>query len=144
MDKEGKFVKWHRLVQNNTQEIPSWIIETKRPMGCQYTNTHNKAISEVFNCNTNMQIGDRSQVFYTTLYCGKSTQKDDAEKQNRINTACSKQLLRIQEEIIYGKRAPDEVQDGFTEGLCRMLSALNAAQSRNKLCICMQHRLVLN
>jgi hypothetical protein len=35
----------------------------KRPMGCQFINTHNKPISEVFNFNTNIQIGDASQVF---------------------------------------------------------------------------------
>lgn len=137
-------ITWSRLVECDEIEIPAWTVRTKRPMGCQYLNTYNKPISEVFCCNTNIQIGDRSQVYYCTLYCGKSTQKDDAEKQNRLNIACSKRLLRIQEEILLGRRNMDEIPEGFPEGLSRMLSAMNAAQSRDKLSVCMQHRLVLN
>lgn len=65
-------------------------------MGCQYTNTHCKAVSDSFNCNTNIQIVDRSQVFYSTLYCGKSTQKDDAERSQKINVAVTRHLFRVQ------------------------------------------------
>ena len=38
----------------------------------------------MFNCNTNMQIGDISQVYYSTLYGSKSTQKDDSERVQQI------------------------------------------------------------
>jgi hypothetical protein len=31
------------------------------------------------NCNTNIQIGDASQVFYSTLYTSKSMQEEDNE-----------------------------------------------------------------
>jgi len=137
-------ITWSRLVECDEVKIPAWTVRTKRPMGCQYLNTYNKPISEVFCCNTNIQIGDRSQVYYCTLYCGKSTQKDDAEKQNRLNVACSKRILRIQEEILLGHRNKEEIPEGFPEGLSRMLSAMNAAQSRDKISVCMQHRLVLN
>lgn len=134
----------NRLVEGDELETPVWSVRTERPMGCQYLNTYNKPISEVFCCNTNIQIGDRSQVYYCTLYCGKSTQKDDAERENRLNVACSKRILRIQEEILLKKRSKDDTPVGFAEGLSRMLSAMNAAQSRNKISVCMQHRLVLN
>lgn len=139
-----RVVTWHRLVEGDTIDIGPWNVETKRPMGCQYLNTFCKSVAEVFCCNTNVQIGDRSQVYYCTLYCGKSTQKDDAERQNRMNVACTRRLLRIEDEIMRGERNKDDRQDGFVEGLCRMLSAMNAAQSRDKISVCMQHRLVLN
>ena len=113
-------------------------------MGCQYMNTHSKPISDVFNCNTNIQIGDRSQVFYSTLYCGKSTQKEDSERQQRISDSINRRLLRIESEILDGTRTKDEVQDGFVEGLCRMLSGMNAATSRNVISATMQHLLVSN
>ena len=43
-----------------------FMVLPKRPMGCQFINAHNTPISEVFNFNTNIQIGDASQVFYST------------------------------------------------------------------------------
>jgi len=141
---KGKTVIWHRLVQGDTLETPSWLLEQRRPMGCQYINTHCKAISEVFNCNTNIQIGDRSQVFYSTLYCGKSTQKEDSERVQRINTAVNKRLLCIQQEVLSGERSKEEIQQGFVEGLCRMLSAMNAATTRNVISSTMAHLLVCN
>ena len=35
-------------------DVHHWMLEPKRPMGCQFINTHNVAVSEVFNCNTNV------------------------------------------------------------------------------------------
>lgn len=137
-----KTIVSHRLVAGDTTVIPSWVLEQKRPMGCQYMNTHCKSIAEVFNCNTNIRIGDRSQVFYSTLYCGKSTQKEDSERVQRINTAINKRLLRIQEQVLSGERKEDEIQDGFVEGLCRMLSAMNAATTRHVVSATMAHLLV--
>ena len=107
-------------------------------------NTHCKAISEVFNCSTNIQIGDRSQGFYSTLYCGKSTQKEDNERVQRINTAVNKRLLHVQEQVLSGEHSSKEVQQGFVEGLCRMSSAINAATTRNVISATMAHLLVCN
>ena len=78
-------------------------------------NTNNRAVSEVFNCNTNIQIGERSQVFYSTLYCGKSTQKEDAERQQRINHTINMRLLQIQYKALNGTQSKDEVQGEFVE-----------------------------
>jgi hypothetical protein len=58
-----------------------FMVFPKRPMGCQFINAHNKPISEVFNFNTNIQIGDALQVFYSTLCTSKSTQDEDSKKQ---------------------------------------------------------------
>jgi len=137
-------IKWYRLKEADTFEVPPWMVRTRRPMGCQFLNTHSRSISEVFNCNTNIQIGDRSQVFYSTLYCGKSTQKEDAERQQRISHSINRRLLRIEGEVLDGTRTNDEVQDGFVEGLCRTLSGMNAATSRNVISATLQHLLVSN
>ena len=137
-------IKWYRLKEGDTFEVPPWMVCKKRPMGCQYLNTHSKSISDVFNCNTNIQIGDRSQVFYSTLYCGKSTQKEDAERQQRISDSINRRLLRIEGEVSDGTRTEEEVQNGFVEGLCRTLSGMNAATSRNVISATMQHLIVSN
>ena len=139
---KGELEDWHTLDGNDPLRIPTWVLQTLRTQGCQYINAHNRNISEVLNCNTNVQIGDISQVYYSTLYCGKSSQKEDSERRNAINQACSKRLLRVQNEVDTGIRSQEEVQDGFVEGLCRMLSAVHAAYSRLVISATMQHRLV--
>ena len=140
----SKDVAWHRLVLGDTLEVPSWLLEKRRLMGCQYMNTYCKAISEVFNCNTNIQIGDRSQVFYSTLYWRKSTQKEEYERVQCINTAVNKRLLCVQEQFLSGERSSKKDQQGFVEGLCRMVSAMNAATTRNVISATMAHLLVCN
>ncbi len=67
-----------------------FMVLPKRPMGCQFINAHNKTISDVFNFNTNIQIGDALQVFYSNLYTYKSTQDEDSKKQIRIGHAVIK------------------------------------------------------
>ena len=49
-------VDWHHLNGEILMVAPG-MIEPKRPMGCQCINTHNVAVSEVFNCNTHITIG---------------------------------------------------------------------------------------
>jgi hypothetical protein len=70
-------------------------------MGCQFINVHDKPISEVFKFDTNIQIGDASQVFYSTLYTSKSTQDENSEKRIQIGRAVIK---RIKQEM-KGKRS---------------------------------------
>jgi hypothetical protein len=67
-------------------------------MGCQFINAHNEPISEVFNFNTNIQIGDALQVFYSTLYVSKSTQDEDSKKQLRIGHAVIKRIKHLLDE----------------------------------------------
>ncbi len=67
-------------------------------MGCQYMNPHNSSILKVFNFNTNIQIVDISQVFYSKLYTSKSTQEEDSEKQLRIGRAVIKTIKRLFDE----------------------------------------------
>jgi hypothetical protein len=61
-------------LNGSINSVYPFMVIPKQPMGCQFINAHNKPISEVFNFNTNIQIRDASQVFYSTLYTSNSTQ----------------------------------------------------------------------
>ena len=135
--------EWHNL-DGTIYNLAPWLIMPKRPMGCQYVNVHNDVLQEIFNCNTNVQIGDPTQVYYNTLYNSKSTQAEDAEQQRRIGATICRRLLRIQEEIDLGVRDPDTRADLFVEGLSRLLSGMNAATTRDVLSATMAHLLTCN
>jgi hypothetical protein len=93
-DKNENEILWYSL-DGSTREICPFLVLPKRPMGCQYINPHNSSILNVFNFNTNIQIGNVSQVFYSTLYTSKSTQKEDSDKQLRIGRAVIKRIQRL-------------------------------------------------
>ena len=83
LDKGGvtkNIIIWHRLLEGDFVEVSPWLVGMVRPMGSQYLNAHNKPMSDVLSCNTNIQIGGRCQVFYSTLYVSKNNQKEDVEK----------------------------------------------------------------
>jgi hypothetical protein len=96
-DSNNNSIMQHCLDGNINIVYPFMVI-LKRPMGCQFVNSHNTAISEVFYFNTNIQIGDSSQVLYSTIYTSKSTQDKDSEKQLRIGRAVIKRMKRLIEE----------------------------------------------
>ena len=109
-------------------------------MGCQFMNTHNKPISKVFNDNTNVQIGDASQVFYSTLYTSESTQDKDSKKQIRIGRAVIKQIKRV----LNDNQDQEQWEPSFGKGLSRVLSGLNAAKTRNVISATMAHLIPCN
>ena len=53
-------------------------------------------------------------------------------------------MSQIPEEVLDGTRSEEEVWDEFEEGLCRILSGINAAASRNGIDSDMQHLLLCN
>ncbi len=127
-DKDQNKTLWYFL-DGSMNTVYPFMVLPKRPMGCQFINAHNKAISDVFNFNTNIQIGDASQVFYSTLYTSKSTQDEDSKKQIRI-----KRVLNDN----------DREKPSFGEGLSRVLSGLNAATTRNVISATMAHLIPCN
>ena len=136
-------------LDGNSKKDPRFIIELERNQGCQYMNTHNIAVSDVLNCNTNVQSGDSNQTFYQTMYQTKNTQKDDCEPRDLVAKALIRRLLRAQELAREQSRASDdqemdeEVND-WVEGLSRVLSGINAATSRSAVSAPMAHNLTLN
>jgi hypothetical protein len=118
-------------------------------MGCQYINPHNSLILNVFNFNTNIQIGDVSQVLYNTLYASKSTQEEDSEKQLRIGRAVIKRMKRLLEESTSRETFSNgcnqaTLEPSFREGLCGVLPGLNAATTRNVISATMAHLIPSN
>lgn len=129
-----KFIKKHEVTT-----VP-WILCPKRPIGCEFVNQHSHIISEILNCNSNIQVGDPSQVFYSTLYSSKSTQKEDAERQQRIAKCVIRRLIRQEHMILMGELTPQQTE--FAKGISLMLSGLNAATSRDVVSAPMCHLLI--
>lgn len=134
-------VLWHSLF-HNPRRIAPWMVIPKRPVGCQYINVHNDTLTNVLNCNTNVQIGDPFHTYYTTLYNLKSTQEEDSERVRRVSQTIIRRLLRIQDEERNGLLDESYSDSDFVEGLCRMLGGMNAATSRHTLSSTMAHLLI--
>jgi hypothetical protein len=122
---------WYFL-DGSVNTVYPYMVLPRQPMGCKFINAHNKAISDVFNFNTNIQIGDASQVFYSTLYTSKSTQDEDSKKQIRIGCAVIKWIKQVLND-------KHEGEPSFGEGFSRVLSGLNAATTRNVISATMAH-----
>ena len=73
-------VPWHRLKDSEVVWLLPWHLIPKCDVGCEYINANNRACSGIFHCNPNIQIGNVSQVYYSTLYGSISTQKQDGER----------------------------------------------------------------
>ena len=57
-------IQWNRLSDPKTVWLSPWLLMPQRELGSEYVNTYNYALSEIFNCNTNVQIGDIWQIYY--------------------------------------------------------------------------------
>ncbi len=86
-------------------------------MGCQYVNVQNSTLSEIFNFNTNVQLGDLFHMYYITLYNLKSTQEEDSEKSRRVAQTITRRLIQIQDKICAGLRDKCDDESDFVEGL---------------------------
>jgi hypothetical protein len=75
-DNNQNEMSWYSL-DESVNSVHPFLVLPKRPMGCQFINAHDTTISHVLNCNTNIQSGDASQAFYSTLYPSKSTQEEN-------------------------------------------------------------------
>jgi hypothetical protein len=125
-------------------DVYSFMVIPKRPMGCQFINAHNKPISEVFNFNTNIQIRDALQVFYSTLYTSKSTQDEDSKKQLRIECAVIRRIKHLLDENQTNGCDQTTSEPSFGVGLSRVLSVLNAETTRNVISSTMTHLISCN
>ena len=123
-------LEWY-LLDGSVKKTAPWMVLPRRPLGCQYLNTHNKEISTIFNCNSNVIIGDASNTYYLTLYGSKSTQKEDSEKKERILKKLIRRLKRLQMDRERSGVVPADEPSDYSQGLSMMLSAMNASTSRD-------------
>lgn len=144
---------WFRLnqdIENQHIESTPYLIETRRPMGCQFLNTHSVPVSAVFGCNTNVQIGEPVHLYYNTAYAFKDTQKEDSDRFIRIGTQVVKRLQRMKaialENATTGSEADVVEISGpdFSEGLSRILSGICANMSKAVCSSTMAHLIVSN
>lgn len=135
-------VPWYRLSEPHIKWMSPWMLTPQRELGCEYVNTFNCALSEIFNCNTNVQIGDVWQVYYSTLYGSKSTQKEDSDQVQRILQSTVRRLAKIEENIITGKDNSENPDKAFKTALGVMLSGLRAATTRHVVSATMAHLLI--
>ena len=61
-----------------------FVIELECPQRCQFMNAHSVPVSNILNCNTNVQAGDSNQTYHKTIYHTKNTQKEDSELRNLV------------------------------------------------------------
>ncbi len=119
------------------QQCVSIYCPSKTTLGLSVHQCTQKPIPDVFNFITNIQIGDTSQVLYSTLYTSKSTQDKDSEKQTRIGHTVIKWIKQVLNDNHKG--APS-----FGEGLSRVLSGLNTATTRKVISATMAHLIPCN
>jgi hypothetical protein len=85
-----------------------------------------------------------SQVFYSTIYTSKSTQDKDSEKQLRIGCEVIKRMKRLIKETQTNECNQITTDPSYVEGLCRVLSGLNAATTRNVVSSPLAHLIICN
>ena len=125
------------------------MIELTRPQACQYINTHNVTISDVINCNNNIQTGDLGQTFYQTLYTAKNTFKDDVKPRDLVASQVCRRLLRAQAAARSGHDEESnnsetaKTKKMWVEGLSLVLSGVRAATSRTATSAPMAHTQVI-
>lgn len=120
---KSRSIEWHFLhLHKSSLSVPPWMILTKQPIGYQYVNTHNPAISDVLNCNTNVQVGNGSHAFYSTCYLSRSTQAEDRERQTCMNSVIIRLLLKHEKQALLENNEGESKNDNaFVGGLCVML-----------------------
>ncbi len=88
-------------------------------------------------------------MFSSTLYTSKSTQEEDSEKQLRMGRADIKRIQRLLNDQSTADTSKEQcnqvtLESSFREGLCRVLSGLNAATTRNMIGATMAHLIPSN
>ena len=73
---ESKSTVWYSI--DCTQAtFPPYSINPIRCNCSQFLNSHNKSITKLLGCNSNVQIGSPRCMYYVVHYTSKSTQKED-------------------------------------------------------------------
>ena len=133
----SNITSWHCLdATAETEPFTStpFLIRTKRPMGCQFLNTHSVPVSKVFACNKNVQIGEPCNLFYAMCYTFKMTQKEDADRFILIGTKVIRRLMHMRSIALQNAELnkSDEENDKkhWLESFTRLLSGMSASLSK--------------
>ena len=131
-DDPGKEEIKRYMLDGKMANVPRYGFQMKRHQGSQYLNTHSVPISNILNCNTNVSTGDIAQLMYQTLYVSKCTQDDDSIPRQQVAARVIRSIHRREElNRTNGVSESERSEPDFVEGLKLMLSAINAATSRD-------------
>lgn len=141
MDSEG-LIPWNHSSYPEVVWLSPRELIPKHDIGWEYVSTYNMTCSGVFNRNTNVQVGDNMQVYYSTLYGSKSTKKEDSESEQRIPHAVVKRFFKTKEDIMLAKRSIHNAIGEITKSLCILQSGMRAATSRHVYSDTLAHLIV--
>eukprot|EP00562_Extubocellulus_spinifer_P032245 CAMPEP_0178709322 /NCGR_PEP_ID=MMETSP0699-20121125/17158_1 /TAXON_ID=265572 /ORGANISM="Extubocellulus spinifer, Strain CCMP396" /LENGTH=512 /DNA_ID=CAMNT_0020357741 /DNA_START=263 /DNA_END=1799 /DNA_ORIENTATION=- len=140
-------VDWD-MVDGSPRRVCAFSVLPERTFGDQYMNTHNRIISNLIACNNNVQIGDIAHLFYNTLYTGKDTQRDDAQKWIDVSTSFSKCIVREARRRQQEQEASDGIdgvdtdeEPDFLRGLSRLMSGVRSHMATTTISATMAHLL---
>ena len=126
-------------------KISAFTVLPERSFGDQYLNVHSTAISNIFSCNSNIQVADIGHLFYSTIYSSKSTQSEDSKNylfiSNGFASTCQYQLEKRQRAC--NNESSDSCEDtsDFIEGLIRVMSGIRAHMASTIVSAPMAHLL---
>jgi hypothetical protein len=147
---ESKEMKWIYIDETKESEtVFPYTVQSKRPNGSQFLNTHCKLITQKFGCNSNVQIGSPRCVFYVLHYATKSTQKEDRGVDfDKIGYSVMKRIIKEKAKIdLIMEEDKAEVQQNnddycFREGLSRFLIGMSVHLSSDVISSTMAHLLI--
>ena len=99
-------------------------------MGSQFLKEHSPVLTEVFGANSNLQVGNPAHLFYNTLYTSKNSQNEDQSRYNVIATSIIRRIVRLHQDARIQQDGSQDQAD-YLEGLCRFLSGMTAAMSKD-------------
>jgi hypothetical protein len=91
---EESSVQYHDL-DGTIHTTRNFSIKPYRNLCDVFMNTYSKAVSHVFGCNTNVQLGSYNHMFYTTLYSSKNNQEEEKQPFLNVCNAVAKRLKRM-------------------------------------------------
>ena len=161
---DTKETDWHYVDPNKSSKtVCPFSVLPLRSNGSQYLNTHSHVITEMFGCNSNVQMGSPRCVFYVVHYTTKSTQKEDrGTDYDRIGHQVMKRIMKEKERLNHirdihqetdnpdlAETHENEEEDSmidpdypFKEGLCRFLIGMSVHLSQDVVSATMAHLLM--
>ena len=127
------------------RKICAFTVLPERSFGDQYLNIHTKVISNIFACNSNVQIGDIGHLFYNTLYTSKSTQAEDSRNFLYISNGFARtlqgQIEKQQRESNESSTSSSDEAPDFVQGLILVMAGIRAHMASTIISAPMAHLL---
>ena len=141
LGEDNKNVLTVHHLDGTTSETAPYSVIAERHMGSQFLNEHSPVLTEVFGANSNLQVGNPAHLFYNTLYTSKNSQNEDQSRYNVIATSIIRRIVRLHQDARIQQDGSQDQAD-YLEGLCRFLSGMTAAMSKDIVSSTLAHWLL--